>query len=179
MRPPPLPYAPVVLLTLLLACGPSDPSGGDCERYSFPLSAEPGTAQHTTCGSTACGDGQSPPTSGPHCGLTLACRAHDSVQDACKWLHNLEHGHAVFLYNCPEGCPEVVAALEAARQEARAGTNGVRRALVAPDPTLPNRVAALLWRRAWLADTADPQALRCFLQHQDADAPEPGLTCMP
>jgi hypothetical protein len=95
------------------------------------------------------------------------------------WLHNLEHGHAVFLYNCPEGCPDIVAALESARQQAKVGSNGVIRALVAPDSRLPTRVAALLWRRAWVADTPDPEALRCLLSFQDDEAPEPELTCLP
>jgi hypothetical protein len=95
------------------------------------------------------------------------------------WLHNLEHGHAVFLYNCPEGCPEVVATLDSLRQEAKTGSNGVIRAIVAPDSRIPTRVAALLWRRAWGADAPDANAIRCLLQHQDAEAPEPELACLP
>jgi hypothetical protein len=123
--------------------------------------------------STACGDGQNPPTSGDHCGSTLSCRVHATEQNRCVWLHNLEHGHAVFLYNCPEGCPEIVASLDALRQDA-----GLR-AVVAPDSRIPNRVAALLWRRSWVSDTVDPRAVRCLLKHQDAEAPEPGLSCQP
>jgi hypothetical protein len=129
--------------------------------------------------STTCGDGLNPPTSGLHCGNTLRCQVHDTEQDRCTWLHNLEHGHAVFLYNCPEGCPDIVATLESARQQAKVGSNGVVRALVAPDSRIPTRVAALLWRRAWVADTVDPEALSCLLALQDDKAPEPGLTCLP
>jgi hypothetical protein len=95
------------------------------------------------------------------------------------WLHNLEHGHAVLLYNCPEGCPELVATLDSLRQEASVGSNGVIRAVVAPDSRLPNRVAALLWRRAWVSDTVDPDAVRCLLRLQDSNAPEPDLLCAP
>ncbi len=166
---------PLLLGASLLACGPSETD--DCARYTFPLSPAPTSTIHDSCTSPACGDGQNPPTSGPHCGSTVSCRSHDTEQNRCEWIHNLEHGHAVFLYNCPEGCPEVVATLEGLREEARLGANGVKRAMVAPDPTIPNRVAAVLWRRSWLSDTADEEALRCFLRLQDQDAPEPGLAC--
>jgi Protein of unknown function (DUF3105) len=168
---------PVLVLSALLACGPSDPD--DCSRYGLTLSPEPATARHLTCSSTACGDGLNPPTSGDHCGSTLPCRVHDTEQNRCVWLHNLEHGHAVFLYNCPEGCPDIVATLDSLRQEAKAGSNGVVRAIVAPDSRIPTRVAALLWRRSWGADALDANAIRCLMQHQDAEAPEPELACLP
>ena len=166
------------LLAPLLACGPSISEPPDCARYEFPR-APAVSYTHLTCSSTTCGDGQNPPTGGNHCGDTVRCRAHDTEQNRCVWLHNLEHGHAVFLYNCPEGCPELVASLDSLRQEAKAGGNGVIRAVVAPDSQLPKRVAALLWRRAWVADTLDPEAVRCLLKFQDLDAPEPDLPCLP
>jgi hypothetical protein len=165
------------LLSLpLLACSSSEPEG--CERFDFPLAPQV-SATHvcSSTPSTACGNGLTPPTAGSHCNLTLSCQTYDTEQPSCFWLHNLEHGHAVFLYNCPEGCPDELAKLEQARNEARVGSNGVRRAVVAPASGLPNRVAAILWRRAYLADTADPEALRCLLQLQDQEAPEPGLNC--
>lgn len=166
-------------LLLLAACGPSRPDLGDCSRFALSLSPAPASARHLACTSTACGDGLNPPTSGDHCAETLRCQTYGTEPNRCQWLHNLEHGHAVFLYNCPEGCPELVATLEAVRQEAKVGGNGVIRALVAPDSRLPTRVAALLWRRSWTGDAADPEALRCLLSLQDEDAPEAGLACLP
>jgi hypothetical protein len=159
---------PALLLAPLLACDDTE-----CSGYEFPLAPSVAASPHVSCTSTECGDGLNPPTSGKHCGNTLTCRVHDTEQNRCVWLHNLEHGHAVFLYNCPEGCPDVVASLDALRQEA-----GLR-AVVAPDSRIPHRVAALLWRRSWVSDTMDPQAVRCLLKHQDAEAPEPGLSCQP
>jgi hypothetical protein len=166
------------LVLPLLACGSTDVLPAECEAFSFALAPEV-AAPHVSCSSIACGNGTNPPTAGPHCSTTLSCRVYDSEQPPCIWLHNLEHGHAVFLYDCPEGCPEEVAKLVEAQQHARAGGNGVRRALVAPARGLPQRVAALLWRQAYVTDTVDPTALRCLLQLQDANAPEPGLTCSP
>ncbi|MFL5353204.1 DUF3105 domain-containing protein [Archangium sp.] len=170
---------PALLLTPLLACGPSQPDAPDCSRFEFPISPAPASATHVSCTSTRCGDGLNPPTSGDHCSSTLPCRVYDTEQNRCVWLHNMEHGHAVFLYNCPEGCPELVSTLEAIRTEAAVGSNGVTRAVVAPDSRIPNRVAALLWRVSYVADSADPDALRCLLQFQDKYAPEAGLACTP
>ncbi len=165
-------------LLLLSAC---DSSSDPCEGFGIQLAPE-SSAQHvSSCTSAACGDGTNPPSAGPHCADTLSCRVHNAEQPRCGWLHNLEHGHVVFLYNCPEGCPDEVAKLEAAMQTVGVGGNGVRRALLAPDSQLPKRVAALLWRRAYVADSADPEALMCLLRLQDDPAvtPEAGLACKP
>jgi hypothetical protein len=167
---------PALFLVPLLACGSTEP---DCSPYEFPVSPPPAASTHVTCTSATCGDGLNPPTSGYHCASTLSCKTYDTEQNRCVWLHNLEHGHAVFLYNCPEGCPELVATLDSLRKEASVGSNGVIRAVVAPDSRIPNRVAALLWRRSWVSDTVDPDAVRCLLRLQDSYAPEPDLLCSP
>ena len=169
---------PFLLLSALLACStePETPVTA-CDRFTFSVAPEADTYHVASCSSASCGNGLNPPTAGPHCPSPLPCQSYDSEQAPCSWLHNLEHGHAVFLYDCPEGCPEEVAKLEEARNEARLGSNGVRRAVVTPASGLPHRIAAILWRRAYLTDSADPEALRCLLQFQDLDAPEAGLAC--
>lgn len=168
----------LLALVSLSACDSSDdPEPRGCEQYSFPLSAQTSSGHLAVCDSPACGNGENPPNSGPHCGNVARCGVYSEPVSRCLYVHNLEHGHAVFLYNCPDGCPDEVARLEAAAATVPTGANGVRRALVAQDPQMPQRVAALLWRRTYLADSADPEALRCLLTHQDADAPEPGLAC--
>lgn len=164
-----------LLLLLAAACGTDDP----CERYAFGLDPLPAaSSQHVACTET-CGNGLSPPTAGPHCAQTLSCRTYETPQSPCSWVHNLEHGHLVLLYECPGGCPEVVGALEQLAAQARPGLNGIPRAIVAPATGLPARTAALLWRRSHAMETPDPEALRCFLQLQDERGvvPEPGLGC--
>jgi Protein of unknown function (DUF3105) len=165
------------LLLLLSACAASDP----CEDFDFPLAPPTPQPHVSSCLSSECGNGLNPPNGGPHCSATLSCRTYAAEQPRCQWLHNLEHGHLVLLYNCPEGCAEEVAKLEAALQSVKTGGNGVRRALMAPDSRLPQRVAALLWRRSYVADSVDPQALQCLLRHQDdrTVTPEPELPCAP
>ena len=173
----------LVALVSLSACGSTEePGATGCERFDFPLSAQTDAHHTASCTSSACGSGgdsasENPPSSGVHCGSVARCGVYTEPISRCLYIHNLEHGHAVFLYNCPEGCPDEVAKLEAAAASVPAGANGVRRALVAQDPQLPNRVAALLWRRAYVTDSADPDALRCLLERQDDEAPEKGLAC--
>ncbi|MBM4379165.1 MAG: DUF3105 domain-containing protein [Deltaproteobacteria bacterium] len=127
----------------------------------------------------ACGNGQNPPTGGPHCGTWMACGAFPGAgaAEACQWVHNLEHGHLVLLYNCPAGCTEELAALEAFRKDVPAGVNGVPRALLVPWPTLPGKVGAVVWGTSWVGNAVDEAALRCVLGAQDDAAPEPGLGC--
>ncbi|NMO13865.1 DUF3105 domain-containing protein [Pyxidicoccus fallax] len=173
----------LVALLSLTACGSTDPEPDPqgCDRFDFPLSAQTEARHVSSCSSDACGSGgiptENPPRSGLHCGSVARCGVYTEPVSRCLYIHNLEHGHAVFLYNCPDGCPEEVARLEAAAASVPAGANGVRRALVAQDPQMPTRVAAMLWRRAYLTDSADPEALQCLLRLQDAEAPEPGLGC--
>lgn len=175
-------FALLFLISSLLACSTepeTEPQPENCDRFTFTLAPEASTTHVSTCNSSACGNGLNPPTAGPHCPYPLSCQSYDTEQAPCFWIHNLEHGHAVFLYDCPDGCPDEIAKLEAARNQAKVGSNGVRRALISPASGLPNRIAAIVWRRAYLADSADPDALRCLLQFQDQDAPEPGLACAP
>jgi hypothetical protein len=130
------------------------------------------TTHLASCTSTECGNGLNPPTAGTHCGATVACRVHTEPQSRCEWIHNLEHGHAVLAYNCPDGCPDVVTDLEALRSE-----NGPTRILITPDPSLPTRVAAIVWGWSHSAETVDRRSFECLLAKQDLEAPEAGLAC--
>jgi hypothetical protein len=53
-----------------------------------------------------------PPASGPHY-ASVAPRygVYEQAPPTGQWLHNLEHGAVAILYNCPEGCPEIVQGL--------------------------------------------------------------------
>src|SRR5687767_7989519 len=133
-----------LFLTLpLLGCQTAPepgPQPGDCDSYTF-THATPTTWSHTATCSDVCGNGENPPTGGPHCSAPLACRVYAQEQARCQWIHNLEHGHVVLAYHCPGGCPEIVASLESVRQGLAVGSNGVPPALVTPDSQLPKKVA--------------------------------------
>jgi hypothetical protein len=112
-----------------------------------------------------------PPSSGPHYPIWAAFQAYTSPVPRGYYVHDLEHGAIVFLYNCGSGgCPEVVSTLQAASDSlpddplcAQTGGPGVRvRTVITPDPLIPTRVAAAAWGWIYLADCADLPTLEQF-----------------
>ena len=129
-----------------------------------------------SCADPKCGDTFNPPVGGDHCPSWLPCRKYDTEQKRCNWLHNLEHGHAVLAFNCPQGCPELVAHLHELWQS-RQSNNQQRRLIVTPDSQLPGKLAALVWGYGWVGDDYDEVAILEVLSHQDEAAPEKLLGC--
>ncbi len=52
-----------------------------------------------------------PPTSGPHSPGIANWGEHSETVPEWNQVHNLEDGGVIMHYNCPEGCPEIVAEL--------------------------------------------------------------------
>ena len=50
-----------------------------------------------------------PPTSGPHLGSLARWGVHDEPIPNELQVHNLEDGGVMVQYDCPEGCPDLVA----------------------------------------------------------------------
>jgi hypothetical protein len=124
---------------------------------------------------TVCGNGTEPPVGGPHCPVWLNCRVWAEAQERCEYIHNLEHGHMVMVYNCPSGCDDIVATLTAYFNSKAVP----RRILVVPDPLLKHRVAAMVWGWGYEGDTIDNDTLDTIYAHHDEEAPEAGLACDP
>lgn len=157
----------LLALPSLVAC-----SSSPCAEFGVAL--QEGATNHVaSCASSTCGNGEDPPAAGPHCGEVAACRVHASAVSRCRWLHNLEHGHVVLAYNCPDGCPDIVDALSSIHAE----TTLPKRVIVTSDPQLTRRVAAIVWGLAWSGDTMDADAIRCVMSQQDSLAPEAYLSC--
>jgi hypothetical protein len=136
---------------------------------------------------TLCGNGENPPTGGPHCPTWVECFKYPLESGAtptrCNWIHNMEHGHVVLAYNptsCPDGCLEIKAQLEAIYDAVPPDSSGRRRILVVPDDLIPQKVAAMVWGYAWSGDTVDAAAIECIMKNQDnAETPERGAPCNP
>jgi hypothetical protein len=134
----------------------------------------PAAAPHVTEGSTVVYE-TDPPNSGPH--YPVWARWDESygpgVLARPYWVHNLEHGGVVFLWNCPQagGCPEVVADLEALQaalpQDPICATQQPplrTRSLISSDTLLPPgvQVAAAAWGWTYTATCFDAASLRSF-----------------
>jgi hypothetical protein len=134
-----------------------------------------------------------PPASGFHVnaqGLGPIQARYYGPDDATEpqgWVHNLEHGGLVVLYNCAGGCPD-----DATLQKLSDFVNpstfpaspvckipaGITGPIVARFDDMKTRFAALLWDRVLLLDTFDSaQILTFFQQFGDTTEPEPPVQC--
>jgi hypothetical protein len=120
-----------------------------------------------------------PPASGRH--YPAWARWAESYADPIDrgfWVHDLEHGGVVFLYNCPAGCDADVQALEAVvaslPPDERCVPPPEARWIVTPDPLLPPdvKIAAVAWGRIYTAECVDPLGLTRFWTDHLGDAPE-------
>ena len=118
-----------------------------------------------------------PPSGGNHYGIWAAYQSYDFPLPAGYLVHSLEHGAVVFWYNCPEGCADEVAEVEAfidgLPDDPRCAGSGVpRRTVVVPSPTLASRWAASAWGFALTADCFDSEAFRAFYDEHYGRGPE-------
>jgi hypothetical protein len=90
------------------------------------------------------------PSSGPHYPSPDLWGVYGEPVAPGYWVHNLEHGGIVVLYNCPTGCSEIVAELAEAYRTFPNGEFGEVKLLIAPDPTLRYQVVAIAWN--WVAE---------------------------
>jgi hypothetical protein len=126
--------------------------------------------------------GSRPPIGGPHYdawhpsyGLT------ETPVPPGRWLHNLEHGAVVLLYNCPEGCPELVDELRTLAERLPLGRNarsGRPRMLVTPYADMERRLAVVAWGHLLELDHLAPdQITQFYVEHVDRGPECRNLTC--
>jgi hypothetical protein len=118
-----------------------------------------------------------PPATGPHWPFwdtTWGNYLSDQPTplDRERWLHNLEHGGIVLLYNCPQGCPADTAQLVAIKNGRRPDKFGAVRVIVNPDKLMPKKFAAVAWGYRWQGDTIDAATINCFIDARYDKAPE-------
>jgi hypothetical protein len=116
-----------------------------------------------------------PPSGGNHYGVWAAYQSYDTPVPVGFLVHALEHGAVVFWYNCPEGCADEVAEVEAfiaALPEDPLCTTVPRRTVLVPYPELGSRWAASAWGFALTADCFDSDEFGDFYAEHTGQAPE-------
>jgi hypothetical protein len=110
-----------------------------------------------------------PPATGNHYSVWARWgRTYPTAVPRGYWVHNLEHGGVVFLHNCPDGCADDIAAVEAMiaglDADARCAAPLRTRTLITPDPELPAgvRFAAAAWNWTYTSPCLDLPSLRAF-----------------
>jgi hypothetical protein len=138
-------------------------------------------ASHVDIGSTIVWN-SNPPSSGPHYPIWAAYQAYTTPVPRGYYVHDLEHGGIVFLYNCAlfdADCPALVRALQSVSDGLTddplciADGNGVRvRTVITPDPLITAPVAAAAWGWVYKAQCADLPTLRAFAVEHYGHGPE-------
>jgi hypothetical protein len=114
-----------------------------------------------------------PPASGPHWPLwQMPWGVYANELPRERWVHNLEHGGIVLLYDCPTGCDDVVAQLINIRDATPPDRYNEQRFIITPDSVMPHRVAALAWGWRWQGDAVDATTIRCFVNARYDRGPE-------
>ncbi len=130
-----------------------------------------------------------PPASGNHWPAPAPWGVHSEVVPREWWVHNLEHGGVVLLYNCPaldggaptdasvpNACPSLIAFLSNIYygwpQDNWYDALFETRILVTPDPLLPTQFAAVAWDWDYVTNSLDPTTLNCFMQARYGRGPE-------
>jgi hypothetical protein len=158
------------------AGGAGGTGGGTGTCNVDTLESPPASAVHLTqC--TPVDYSTNPPSGGDHYGVWAAFQTYAYPLPLGYVVHALEHGAIAFWYNCPEGCAEEVAEVQAfidSRPEDPLcdGRAAVRRALLMPNPALESRWAASAWGYALTADCFDAAEFGAFYTAHYAQAPE-------
>jgi hypothetical protein len=100
-----------------------------------------------------------PPTSGCHYNLgygnaPLQAGAYNQVIQPEYWVHNLEHGYIIVVYNCPSGCDAQFQQLRSWYRSLPADPSGAvayAKVLILPWPSLQAPFAAVSWD--WYSDS--------------------------
>ena len=126
-----------------------------------------------------------PPTSGCHYSIASQAPvppgAYDKEIPAEYWVHNLEHGYIVVLYNCPQGCDSDFQKLVAWRKTlppdpAGKGAIPYAKVVVLPWHSMPRKFAAVSWDYYIGWDSLDISQVQAFYDNHVGHSPEGAMT---
>ncbi len=99
-----------------------------------------------------------PPTSGPHSPNIVSWGVHEETIPEWIQVHNLEDGGVIMHYNCPDGCPEIVAELEEIVAD-----KGEHQLVLHPYENMDTTIALTAWTRRLQLDEMDRDAIENFI----------------
>jgi hypothetical protein len=117
-----------------------------------------------------------PPAGGNHYPVWAAFQSYSFAVPRGFWVHDLEHGAVVYSYNCADGCPDEVAAvqamIDALPSDPLCDGDPVRRVVMTPDPLLDVRWGASAWGYTLRADCVDHDRFEQFYLNHFGSGPE-------
>ncbi len=114
-----------------------------------------------------------PPSSGPHYSSPASWGYHSDEVLPEVWIHNLEHGGVVFVYHCPDGCPDLQGKLETLAGKLPNSKYETQKIVVTSYAgELPGEVTALAWNHQLDLPAYDADLLTRFYQRYVDRGPE-------
>ena len=113
-----------------------------------------------------------PPSSGDHYGRLLSWQAYEQDVPEGYWIHNLEHGGVVLLYNCSTPCPDTVSILNGLYNDLKKSKYGHVKLVVVPNNRIRSHITVVAWN--WQLDLATPdaKAIEAFYEAHVDKGPE-------
>ncbi len=128
--------------------------------------------QHVPVGAPHATYNSTPPTSGPHWDTPADWGIYPEPVPEERWVHNMEHGGIVILYNCPQTCPDLTSKLETLFKTAPRSKLGNVKLLITPYNKVPNRLTLVAWNYYLPLDDYDDALVRGFIINHLDKAPE-------
>jgi len=114
-----------------------------------------------------------PPSSGPHYPSPASWGVYPQALAPGTWVHNLEHGGIVVLYQCPTSCTALQAQLQGLyTQMPFDGQFQEKKAIITPFPNLDHLLRVQAWGWTMPLDTVDTAAIDAFYREHVNKGPE-------
>jgi hypothetical protein len=161
---------PAPIVTTLMPNQPPLPGFDKCEVTITDNVRFEGHTHEPVC--TVIDYVSNPPSSGNHWPVWAAFKSYDKPVPREMYVHDLEHGAVVMLFNCGTACPDVVAALEKTRSDfgidplcvMTDSAGPAARIVISPDPKLATPIALTAWQSTYVATCIDAPSLLEFTQ---------------
>jgi Protein of unknown function (DUF3105) len=117
--------------------------------------------------------GHYPPVFGDHYDTWRPPGVYDSAVPEGNFVHDLEHGSIVILYNCPSGCPDMVNQFKGLLTSLpRSQQFNEVKLVVSPNSKIQHQIALLAWDYEQDLDTYDEATIRAFYSAHLDKGPE-------
>lgn len=114
-----------------------------------------------------------PPSSGPHYETWLPWRFFDTEQAEGFWIHNLEHGGLVILYNCMgQPCDQLKTQLDGLYNKAKLDKYSAQKIVITANSKIKTRLAVIAWGWVDEFDQFDEARILAFYDARNNKGPE-------
>jgi hypothetical protein len=114
-----------------------------------------------------------PPASGTHYPVWTRPGVFLDEQPEGNWVHSLEHGYVVVLYNCPTDCPDLRDQLRAFYESApKSRKYNYQKLIIQPNNKIEYPIVAVAWNRVLELEQFDEEKLKAFFQAYQDKGPE-------